>query len=74
MSVAPLLTAKSVDGLVFRHNKIVSSKTVNFTAEKTTFHIEACKNVILTDNSFPADNKPILSTSHMEKLEVKMDW
>ncbi|MBB3837870.1 hypothetical protein FHS57_001867 [Runella defluvii] len=73
-SVAPLLTAKSVDGLVFRQNKIISSKTVNVTADKTTFHIEACKNVTLTDNSFPADNKPMLTTSHMEKSEVKMDW
>jgi hypothetical protein len=73
-SVAPLLSAKSVDGLVFRHNKIISSKTVEFTADKTTFKIEACKDVTLIDNAFPADWKPILTTSHMDKSSVKMDW
>jgi len=52
----PVLYARSVDGISFSNNSITrSTRFEPYHKRKYTFSFEACKNVVVTDNTFSAD-------------------
>lgn len=71
----PILYAKSVDGLVFRNNKLTRSHRFQpFHRRKSSFSFEYCENVSLSGNSFIGDvlgrNVSFLG---MKKRELEVD-
>lgn len=52
----PVLYARSVDGISFSTNRITrSTRFEPYHKRRYTFSFEACKNVLVTDNTFSAD-------------------
>lgn len=71
----PILYAKSVDGLVFKGNKLSRSHDFTpFHSNKHTFSLEYCRNVEVSDNEFFGDilGKNARLTG-MKKRDISMD-
>ncbi len=50
-----LLYARSVDGLLFRNNKVIRTKTYVPFSENPTFYFDGCRNVRVQNNQIPQD-------------------
>lgn len=68
---APVVSAKSVDGLVFSNNTVERSYLVKGDSSKPSLKLMACKNVLLRNNVFPSGWEPTVSMESMSKKEVK---
>ena len=57
---APLMTARSVDGLTFKNNKIIQTHLMDPGVNKPSFKIVACRHVQISGNIFNTDWKPVI--------------
>jgi hypothetical protein len=64
---APLMTARSVDGLIFKNNRIIQTHLMERGVNKPGFKIVACRNVQITSNVFNTDWKPVIETVETKK-------
>lgn len=69
----PVLTAKSVDGLVFSNNTISRSELLTGANNKPTINLVGCNNVIVRNNIFPVQEKPVINFENMTAKQLKAD-
>jgi hypothetical protein len=69
----PLISARSTDGLLIRNNTILKSAFMEPAGNKVSFQLTACKNVILQNNIFNTDWKPLIFLEMMLKKQLKTD-
>jgi len=70
----PLLSAKSVDGLVFSNNRIEPSALLPGKAEKPSLRLIDCVRVTVRDNQLLTGWKPTLHLQGTDKKAIKTDW
>ncbi|KAA9036542.1 right-handed parallel beta-helix repeat-containing protein [Ginsengibacter hankyongi] len=70
---APLLKAKSTDGLVFSNNVINQTHFMNPGTKKLSVQLTDCKNVSILKNKFNTDWQPLLNIENMTRGQVKAD-
>lgn len=68
---APILTAKSTEGLVFSNNTVVQSHFMKAGVNKASFNLEACKGVSISKNTFNTDWKPVIRLERTLHSAVK---
>lgn len=70
----PVLFARSVDGLSFRHNRLVRSREfAPFHARRTTFSFQACRNVEIGGNDIADDVLGrTVDTEFMARSQVRL--
>ena len=64
---APLLKARSTDGLVFSNNVINQTHFMNPGANKLSVQLTACKNVNILKNKFTTDWQPVINIDNMKR-------
>lgn len=69
---APLATVRSTDGFSFNNNKIVQSHFMKAGANKASIHLEACRNVMIANNIFQTDWKPVIRLDKTSRTSVKI--
>jgi hypothetical protein len=70
----PLLTAKSTDGLSFVNNKVVSRDFGGLPqGNRPGFHLNHCRKVTITGNTWEMTKLPTISTTKLGKKELKTD-
>lgn len=67
---APIMTARSVDGLTFKNNKIIQTHFMEPGIGNNSFRLIACKQVIISENNFNTDWKPVVETKDIKKLKI----
>ena len=69
----PLLTARSVENLVFKGNKIVMNGSAEKGAPRPGFELTACKKVSVVKNTFKDYPNPSIHLQKMNKKEIKSE-
>ena len=69
----PVLTAKSVDGLMFSNNTVSRSELLTGANNKPTINLVGCNNVIVRNNIFPATEKAVINFKNMSAKQLKAD-
>jgi hypothetical protein len=70
---APLLKARSTDGLAFSNNVINQTHFMNPGTNIISVQLTASKNVSILKNKFTTDWKPLLNIENMTRSQVKTD-
>lgn len=70
---AEVLTARSVDNLLFTGNKIVNSGLVKKGNGPISIELTACKNVRIEKNNFGTPELPVINCQKMTGKEIKTD-
>jgi hypothetical protein len=68
-----VLSARSVDHLLFAGNKITYTNFFGKGNNKPSINLTACKNVVIHKNRFDAPTGPVVNTSKMTKTDLKTD-
>ena len=68
---APLLSARSVNGLVFSNNTIEKSILIPGQNNKPSIKLTACSNVIAKDNKFNVPWKVMMNIQNMNAKQIK---
>ena len=68
-----LLTARSVDGLLFANNTIVHTNRLPADTTKASFQLTACKNVDIMGNMMEGFGRPLIKINGMPTSAVKTD-
>jgi len=69
----PLLTARSVEGLVFANNTIARTGLVPADTTKASFRLTGCKKVIIEHNVIQGFGPPVIKLNAMPQSAVKTD-
>jgi hypothetical protein len=69
----PLLTARSVEGLVFANNTIVRTKAVPSDSRKASFELTACKGVVIEHNVMEGFGHAVVKLKDMSTSALKTD-
>ena len=70
---APLLKARSTDGLVFSNNVINQTHFMKPGSNIISVQLTACKNVSILKNKFTTDWQPVINIENMPTGKVKTD-
>jgi hypothetical protein len=70
---APILAAKSVKNLKFVENKIVQSTLTLPISSKSSFQLNGCDQVKISNNSFDVSWKPSIQNINMDKTSISSD-
>ena len=70
---APLLKARSTDGLVFSNNVINQTHFMNSGANNFSVQLTACKNVRIQKKKFTTDWQPLVNIENMSRRQLKAD-
>ncbi len=69
----PLLSARSVEGLVFTKNTIVRTNLVTADTTNPSFQLTACKEVVIERNVMEGLGRPVIKLNGMPVSAVKTD-
>lgn len=69
----PVLTARSVDNLVFRGNEIIMTGSVEQGVPRPGFELTACKKVVIVKNTFKGYPAPKIQLRKMDQKEIKTE-
>jgi hypothetical protein len=69
----PVLTARSVDNLIFTGNKIVMTSSAEQGIPRPGFELTACKKVVIVKNIFKGYTDPAIHFRKMDKKEIKSE-
>lgn len=68
-----VLSARSVDHLVFTGNKIIHTHFMEQAGKQAAIDLMACKNVIVEKNMFDSNDEPVINTDKMTKKDIRSD-
>ncbi len=69
-----VLSAKSVEGLQFTGNKIITTDLVSKQKLRAPIDLNACKKVVINNNSFDWPGTPGINVYNMAAGELKTNW
>jgi hypothetical protein len=69
----PLLTARSVNGLIFANNSIVRSELVPADSTEVSFKLTSCKGAVIENNKFEGFVRPMVKLNKMSSSAVETD-
>jgi hypothetical protein len=68
-----VLSARSVDRLLFTGNKIIDARFLKEGKDHVVITLTACKNVLIQKNNFDRTGLPLINTRKMTKADLKTD-
>jgi len=68
-----VLSARSVENLVFTGNKIIHTNPVNKENKQTAFNLTACRKVVIEKNNFDVPEASLINAGKMTKKDIKTD-
>jgi len=68
-----VLSARSVDRLLFTGNKIIDARFLKEGKDHVVINLTACKNVLIQKNNFDLPGLPLINTREMTKADLKTD-